>query len=104
MARATASEIPTTSPPSAGPCPSPIVTWSPIRAWLLRPAISSAAVPTAVTRPTRRPFGTRATSAPSAAKSVSTVEFSRAWPPLTLCQPTTLNPALNGALPWTSTP
>ena len=45
--------MPTTSPPSAAPPPSPIATWSPIRAWFDSPAISSAAVPTAVTRPTR---------------------------------------------------
>ena len=52
------SEMPTISPPSAAPPPPrPIATWSPIRAWFERPAISSAAVPTAVTRPTRRWFG-----------------------------------------------
>ena len=59
MARTSASEMPTTSPPSAAPPPSPIATWSPIRAWLESPAISSAAVPTAVTRPTRRWLDTR---------------------------------------------
>ena len=48
------------------PPPTPIATWSPIRAWCESPAISSAAVPTAVTRPTRRWFGMRASSAASA--------------------------------------
>ena len=42
-----------------------------MRAWFESPAISSAAVPTAVTRPTRRVFDSRASSAPSASKSVS---------------------------------
>ena len=71
MARTSDSEMPTISPPSAAPPPSPIATWSPIRAWFDSPAISSAAMPTAVTRPTRRRLGMRASSAPSAAKSVS---------------------------------